>query len=116
MRGSSTEIVKNSLHQTLIVKKGHCPFSHTFPSPILQTYICSFPVFKKVLLIASSVWPPSGSQSSNSAVLPAPPSPHPLQVRTFAVLVHMSHSDGRDLCSPALHASVVFTSLFGLFI
>lgn len=48
-----------------------------------------------------------------SAVLP---SPDPLQESTFAVLVHMSHSDGIDLCFPILHASVVFTSLFGLFI
>lgn len=57
-----------------------------------------------------------GVRASNSAVLPALPLPDLLQESAFAVLVHMSHSDGIDLCPPTLHASVVFTSLFGLFI
>lgn len=57
-----------------------------------------------------------GVRASNSAVLPSPPPPDPLQESAFAVLVRMSHSDGIDLCFPTLHASVVFTSLFGLFI
>lgn len=57
-----------------------------------------------------------GVRASNSRSLPAPPLSDPLQVRAFAVLIRMSHSHGTDLCSPTLHASVVFTSLFGLFI
>jgi len=52
-------------------ERGGCLFSHVFPSPVLQTYICSFAVFKKVLLIVSSMWLLSRSHSSYSAVLPA---------------------------------------------
>lgn len=105
MQGFKTETVKNFLHKIIGKKGGFSILPHTSKSYPTTT---SFAVFKKVLLIASSVWL---QRASNSHALPVLP-----LSRAFAVLIHMSHSHGIDLCSPTLHASAFFSSLFGLFI
>lgn len=106
MHGSTKEVVKNSIYQTFIGKKGELSVLPHISRSYTTNIQFLFAVFKKELLIALNVWL-SRNQSSNSAVPPALPSPDPLQESAFAVLVPTSHSDAIDLCSPTLHASVV---------
>lgn len=112
MHGSKTEIVKKisprnyrqgrRIVYSLIHFQVH---NHIFAPLLFLKWYC-------LLLLVCDY--KEGARASNSHALPAPPLSDPLQA--FAVLIHMSHSQGIDLCSPTLHASVVFASLFGLFI
>lgn len=114
MYRSNTGIVKSSLHQTFTGKKERLPVLPCLSKSYSTNIYLLFTAFKKVLLTASDVWLRGGTSESAALLYHLPldcltPCKEVHLLSWFICLILMAQIS-------ALHASVVFTSLFGLLV